>query len=224
MSAWLSGFLVLAALVSVAALLHAWQGRSAAHPEVVRKLFHLAAGVVSLTFPFLFRDTWAMVGLTAAMVGSLVVVRRTAALRLRIGQVVHGVERHSLGDVCFPVGVCLLFVLSAGDPLLYMVPLLVLTFADPAAALVGTRWGVHRYHLFGARKSLEGSFAFFLVAAATCALGPLVAGRALSGELIGAMTAVAAGLTVVEAVSGRGIDNLSIPLAAIALLGGLHVA
>ncbi len=57
-----------------------------------------------------------------------------------------------------------MFVLSDGRTLLYVVPILVLTFADAAAALVGVAFGRLRYSTVGGSKSLEGSAAFLGVA------------------------------------------------------------
>src|SRR3989442_8850775 len=50
-----------------------------------------------------------------------------------------------------------------------------LAFGDPAAALVGTRWGQRRYTRWAHGRSVEGSLAFLLVSGIATAAGLLVA-------------------------------------------------
>lgn len=71
---------------------------------------------------------------------------------------------------------------------------------DTAAALVGRRWGRHRF----GHKSYEGSAAFFVCAALWALFVP--------GIPIGWGLAAAALATVVEATSGLIDDNVSVPL------------
>lgn len=110
-----------------------------------------------------------------------------------------------------------------GRPEVCVPALAVLTFADPAAALVGRRYG--RTKLMNGR-SLEGSTAFLLVGivAASVVLATIF-GLGTGASLLVAFGA-AAPATVAELVSRRIDDNLSIPvtaaagaMAALALLG-----
>lgn len=212
-SPWLGMGLVLGALGGTAAGLRRFQCRRRPHPETVRKLFHVAGGVVCLGLPWLFDDPRPVAALTGIATLGFLVIRLARPLRRTIGSVVHAVARPSLGDLGFPLGVGLLFVLSDGDPLRFGVPVLVLTFADPAAALVGMRWGHHTYETLDGRKSLEGSSAFFVVALLCAAIPLLVLAHAGCVEALTVAALLALALTAVEAVAWRGLDNLLIPLA-----------
>lgn len=213
MSAWLGIGLVLALLALGLAALRAYQRRCRPSPESVRKLFHVTSGAVGLALPLLFHTIWPVVVLAGVVLAGLLLVRRVGGLRAGIGSVIHGVERRSLGDVCFPIGVCAVFALVGPGGLAFAVPMLVLTLADPAAALVGLRYGRHRYRLIGDSKTLEGSAAFFAVAFG-CAAVPLTGA---GGELppLAALVAFALALTVVEALAPDGLDNALIPIAGV---------
>lgn len=90
--------------------------------------------------------------------------------------------------------------------------LAVLGVADPAAAIIGRRWG--RTKLVG-QRSLEGSIAFVLTGtlAATLCLSIWHPGPLSNALLIGLAAALPA--AVVELFSGRFLDdNLSIPVTA----------
>lgn len=87
--------------------------------------------------------------------------------------------------------------------------LLVLAFADPAASLIGKRWGTHRIY---AQKTVEGCCAFFVTAlVVTTAFIAIKGGFGLSLPMtVGlVMTASLAG-TVVETMSGRLDDNFTV--------------
>ena len=79
--------------------------------------------------------------------------------------------------------------------------------ADAAAAVVGKRWGRHRYR---GGKSIEGSAAFL---AAVFAISVT-----LPGVGAGAAMATAVALTLIEAPTLRVDDNLYLPLAGAAVL------
>jgi phytol kinase len=129
------------------------------------------------------------------------------------------VARQSAGDVTFAIGIAVVFLLSQGDCLLYSVPVLVLTFADAAAALVGTFYGLFRFETPGGKKSVEGSFAFFVVAFLNIQIPLFLCSDA--GQHRAVLIALLLGflLTIVEALAGwRGLDNLFVPVAGVIFL------
>jgi dolichol kinase len=92
----------------------------------------------------------------------------------------------------------------------------ILIISDTTSALVGRRYGRHRF----LAKSLEGSMAFFLSAVLVVLVAPKI-DRLLVEYLIG-FTAAAVG-TVVEALPTKIDDNLTIPLAVGLSLWALYV-
>ena len=211
MAAALGAFLVLFGA------LHIHARAAGADPETTRKMFHTGSGVLTLAFPFLFRETWpvlVLTGATALLVGG---IKFLPALRNRLGRVANRVERTTLGEVYFPISVGLLFWLTRGShPLLFVIPVLMLTFADAASALVGSRYGTTRY--VGASKTLEGSVVFVAVAF-LCVHVPLLlwsdVGRAES-LLIAATLALL--VMLLEGSAWRGLDNVFIPIGCYVLL------
>ncbi|MDR2982807.1 MAG: hypothetical protein LBV12_11245 [Puniceicoccales bacterium] len=217
MNAWGSIGLVLLALGALMGGLKLFDNRLS--PEVSRKTAHVVMGLICLSFPWLFSEMWPVVLLATLAVIGLSAVRCVSTLRTRMGSVLGGVERVSFGELYFPVAVAIVFFLSRGDKLLFCIPVLMLTLADAAGALIGSNYGRTRYSTAdGTRKSWEGSLAFFSVAF-LCAHVPILlfstTGRAES-LLIGILLA---GLVMLaEAAAWRGLDNLFIPLAAHGLL------
>jgi phytol kinase len=106
---------------------------------------------------------------------------------------------------------------------------LVVGLADGVAEPIGRRLGRHRYHVVSffrgkpAGRSVEGSAAVLV----TCFL-TLVGCFAFNSpvrlpEVLAGCLAVAAAVTLVEAVSPSGLDNLTIPVATAALLRPLDL-
>lgn len=213
-------------VVSRAALLAVgWLGAwSGCGPEMSRKMLHVAMGAILCPLPWLFDRPGPVLVLCAAYVGLLVARRYLAALDNHVGPVIDGVGRKSVGEFLFPITVATVFVVAAGDRVAYLAPVLILTFADAAAAVVGRRYGMCRYSTPGGCKSLEGSLAFAAVAFACTHLTLLLVGTSGRVESVLIAIIVALALTVVEAVTLGGWDNLLVPLGAwgmLRVLGGL---
>jgi phytol kinase len=198
--------------------LRALRDTQCSDPELLRKLLHIGMGVVSLSLPWLFHAPRLVLLLAGVFAIGLLAGRSSACCRRIAGGILWGIRRPSVGDLCFPAAVAAVFVLSAGHRSSFCIPVLTLTLADAAAALVGTRHGAHRFGKPGREKSLEGSAAFFLVAL-PCAYVPLrlwPEGGWAWTLLLSLNLAVL--LTLVEALAGNGLDNLTVPFAALLLL------
>lgn len=187
-------------------------------PELSRKMLHVAMGLIVCPLPWLFQRPGAGVALCAIYVGLLIARRHLAALDNHVGPVIDGVGRKSVGEFMFPIAVAVVLVLAGGDRTAYLAPVLILTFADAAAAVVGRRYGMCRYATPGGCKSLEGSLAFAAVAFACTHLTLLLVGTTGRVESVLLAIIVALALTVVEALTLGGWDNLLVPVAAWGML------
>jgi phytol kinase len=139
-------------------------------------------------------------------------------LRNGVGSALHGIERPSYGEVLFAPAVGTVFALADGDFDLYLIPILILTIADAAGALIGTRWGKRRYGSGEGFKTVEGSVIFWFTAF-LCGFLPLVLGGRVDtmhalwiGVILGILAMMA------EGISDRGFDNLVIPVGCFFLL------
>lgn len=210
MTAALAAFLLLFLVLQLIA-------RTGVAPETTRKMMHAGSGLLTLSFPFLFDSFWPVLLLTASSVLLIGAVKFTTALGRHFRRAVSGVERTTLGEIYFPIAVALLFWLTLGEhPLLFAVPVLVLTLADATGAIIGLRYGLTRYS--GANKSFEGSVAFAVVAF-LCVHIPLLLWSEVEREeslLIAATLALL--VMLLEGSAWRGLDNLFIPIGGYFLL------
>jgi phytol kinase len=189
------------------------------NPELVRKVVHIGTGNVMLIAWGLQIPLW-----LCAIAGGLFSAIAYLSYFSNILPMLHGVGRKTYGVFYYALSITFLVVLFWGirQPQYAVVGVLVMSWGDGCAALVGQRWGRHNYFCFGNKRSLEGSFAMFGVSYAIAVLVMALANGWLGGTgsqffspiflhwLIA--LPVAAIATLCEAFSPGGTDNLTVPL------------
>ncbi len=209
---WLGIVAVLAGLLIGLPLIRALVRWVGAGPEVARKSVHVAMGLACAMFPWFFEralPVWVMAVIATV---PLMLIRVFPALRTGVGSVLHGIGRPSCGEILFAPAVALVFALAAGDRELYLIPVLVLTVADAAGALVGTRWGKRRYGVGDGFKTVEGSLIFWFTALLCVFLPLATSGRVDVAHALGIGVILGILAMMAEGISDRGFDNLVIPL------------
>lgn len=207
-----AGFLLLFAAAE------AWRAWRRPPAEWTRKLVHFGGGLIAAAFPWLFAWHW-----TVLVLGSLFFLILWGTRRLGLLQSVHGVERRSEGGLYYPIAIYALFVIAQGRPVFYLIAILVLVVSDTMAALLGSWYGRVSYTVERDRRTVEGSAVFFLSTFLVVHLPLLL--LAGTDPLLSVLVAFQLALlvTLFEAISIRGNDNLIVPLMTYALLLKLTV-
>jgi len=191
-----------------------WIGRTTRVPtEYTRKLTHVGAGVIVMTFPWIIDSPWTVAILSLAFFGVLVAGKATGLLSS-----VHNIERRTSGAYYYPFAVLGTFWLAKGDPLLFCLPIAVMALADTTAALVGRQAGQIQYQVYDNSRTLEGSLSFFGMALILIVAGLAMAGTPGWPAMIIVALVAAIMCTATEAISVRGADNLFIPYACFLVL------
>lgn len=124
----------------------------------------------------------------------------------------------------FVISVFAIFYLSKGDKILYTIPILILTLADSTAALIGKSYGKNSIsQLTEDKKSLEGSFMFFMVAFMSTLVPLLLYTEVGREETLIISAIVGFNVALVEMISHSGNDNLLIPLTTFAFIS-IHMS
>lgn len=195
-------------------LLIAWVvNRFADKPEIVRKIVHIGTGNVILIAWWL--DIPASVGITASILASAITL---LSYRFPILPGINSVGRQSLGTFFYSVsfGILVAWFWYLQQPQYAALGILIMTWGDGLAALIGQRFGTHKYKVFGTEKSWEGSLAMMLVSYLVSSL-ILVGTQGNSWQTWVVSLLVAVIATALEAVSFLGIDNLTVPLGSAAI-------
>ena len=182
--------------------------------ELKRKALHIATGLTALSFPLYFTAPWMVCTGLGMVVAWMIAVRQLPLLRERFGACLHGAKRDSFGEIYFALALAALLLLTPERPLLYVIPLLILTLADSAAAIAGRLMPIGKLQGLAAGKTVVGCVAFVAVAFITTALSLLTFTELAFGPVTGIALIVALTSSAAETVSRRGLDNISIPAAA----------
>lgn len=199
------------------------------HAEVTRKLAHVASGLLGLLLPRWFPldgEAWPLFILWMGFSAFLYLTYRKKILNA-----INGIERKSTGAYIMPTaiiaqwffGYTILHLHGNYSLAMYDIPLLILTFGDPMAAMMGTLYGTTTIHA-KTRKTWVGfgsiatvSFLLFMLYN-TFASTPLQWLHTTLLQTVG--IGCAAGLTaaLAEAFTSGGWDNFAIPTTVLMVL------
>jgi len=115
----------------------------------------------------------------------------------------------NLGTVYFPISLLVLVILTFGifdAPYIGAIGILIMGYGDGLAAVIGTKYGKHKL-LFG--KSYEGTITMFL---SSLVVAMIVLSIYQVEGFILLSIGVAFIASIVELITRRGLDNLTVPL------------
>lgn len=186
--------------------------------EYTRKLVHIGTGLLTFLFPLLLSNHWWVLVLCASFALILIF-----SLRFNLLKSINAIERESVGSLAYPVSVytCFLAYVYFKDLNFFYLPILILAFCDPIAALTGKKWPLGKFTIGKNSKSLMGTGMFLLFALVLFFVFKLVIFKQeFSLGLIFEALIIASVSAFVEALSGRGYDNITIPLSVLICLIG----
>jgi phytol kinase len=185
--------------------------------EFTRKVVHIGVGMWAWGTAALFTNKWFAIICPAAFI-----VLNYVSYKRGLFLAIESNDKSNLGTVYFPIAFVAIILLTFDFSEVMMVAALMpMTWGDSFAAIVGQRYGAHRYALGGETKSLEGSAAMFVLSFIST-LAVFMAFEILRGVDVlwavafAAVSAIAS--TLVEALSPKGLDNLFVPAASLAAL------
>lgn len=198
------------AIVLTAELLHRY---TSTDPEKIRKIVHIGTGQVILLAWWLHIPAW--VGIAASILASAIAL---LSYKFPILPGINSVGRKSLGTFFYAlsIGILVAWFWQIQQPQYAAIGILVMTWGDGLAALIGQKYGKHPYKIGGIQKSWEGSLTMTLVSyLVTCLILFAVQGNIWQTYVVPVAVALVA--TALEAFSKLGVDNLTVPVASAAL-------
>lgn len=121
-------------------------------------------------------------------------------------------EQDGLGTVYFAFSLIPLVFLSFGltqNPLIGLTGFFIMTYGDGFASLVGKAIPSKEYKVFGSKKTMAGSITMFFIS-----LFVTIAVFIYMNTSMWFVKAIGISLlaTILEAISGKGLDNLTVPI------------
>ncbi len=187
--------------------------------EASRKFIHIMLGNWWIIAMYFFTNVW------FAVFGPMTfVIINYLSYKKNLIKVMERDEQDGLGTVYYAVALLILAIVSFGifkKPSLGLVPTLVMAYGDGLAAIIGKKIRSKKYKLSDTKKSFAGSATMFIIS--TFLIGGYLAFNYGTTFWMGThwpVVSILAGfaVTALEAVSGKGWDNITVPIATLALL------
>ncbi len=210
---WLHISLVALGLGAIVLAAETLYRRTSTNSELARKVVHIGTGNVILVAWWLQIPAW--VGISASIIASIIAL---SSYYIPILPGINSVGRKSLGTFFYAVsiGVLIAWFWPIQQFHYAAIGILVMTWGDGLAGLIGHHYGQHPYEVWGMKKSWEGSLTMAVTSYAVSSLILLVVqGNVWQTWLVPVAIAIVA--TLLEAFSKLGIDNLTVPLGSAAL-------
>jgi len=180
--------------------------------ELARKSIHISVAVFAAFWPYYL--SYKNIDYIAVAFIIVIMFSRMFGLFQSIKQV----KRNTQGDYFFPLGI-LLLSLVAPQKEIFTVALLCVGLGDGLAALVGQKYGrKNSFKIFSGNKSVAGSLTVFIVSLIILAFVDYFGHMRL--ELI-SLIIMPLCVSVVEALSPYGSDDLFIPVTVLIILSVL---
>jgi phytol kinase len=188
--------------------------------ELKRKALHISIGLAAISFPLFLREPWMITAAVALVIVWLTLVRQVPFLRRHFGTVLHDVKRESLGEIYFAISIGALLLLTQNEPILFVIPILILALADASAAIVGKAFPIGLLAGMAKGKTAAGCITFFIVAFIISSWTLTTFTDLPTTHILLLAVGLATTTCFAEAISRRGIDNLIVPgMAYLTLIG-----
>ncbi len=172
---------------------------------VSRKFLHIMVGNIAFILPF-FESRFVMAFLAAfPFVILTFLISPYSPVKLKSKTSVAG---HGLGLVYYSIAWTVLAYVFFERPDAIAVGIMAMSYGDGIASIAGWKYGRTKYRIFGDEKSVEGSTAMFLSCIAAFSAVYLYYHGSVSLSLL----PLAAFATLVEALTPKGLDNLSVSI------------
>jgi len=183
--------------------------------ELSRKIPHTVTALSYVLLVFLIDIRLLTYAATASMIGAVI------AHKFNLFAHARRVERKTWGEFFFPAAVIASSLLT-NNKWVFAAAILHLGIADTLAALIGQKYGrKHTYKIAGHTKTLAGSLAFWLTSLLITALA--LQQLDVSAQIFWpTIFWLPLTLTVAENAGVYGLDNLTVPLLAVATLNSLQ--
>ncbi len=181
-------------------------------PELSRKFLHIMVGNVAFLLP-IFDTSWVMAFVAAGpfILFTFLMSPYTPIKSIKGRTSAAG---HSMGLVYYAITWTILAYLFFDNMVIIAIGILAMSYGDGFASIIGIRFGKKKYNVFGDQKSYVGSFAMFVFTFITTVVALIYYGISLSSDVILVLLGIALVAAVVEGLTPKGLDNLSVPFVA----------
>jgi len=179
------------------------------YPILGRKILHIMVGNVAFLLPiFQTREIMAFVAAAPFIILTFLMSPYSPITSIKDRLSASG---HQLGLVYYAIAWTILAYVFFAHKEVIAIGILAMSYGDGFASVVGIKYGTRIYKVFDDRKSIEGSIVMMCCTFILCGIALWYYAIPFSGGLIAGLILLSGIAAVVEGVTPRGLDNLSVP-------------
>jgi dolichol kinase len=200
---------VLLVYIYVAILLIITEKLLTNYPEGSRKFLHIMTGNIAFLLPiFVTREVMAFAAAAPFILLTFLMSPHTPIKRIRGKTSAAG---HGMGLVYYSITWTILAYLFFDNMVVIAIGILAMSYGDGFASVIGIKFGKKKYSIFGEQKSYIGSFSMLIFTFITMIIALLYYNIAISQYVLLVLLFIAFVAAIVEAITPKGLDNLTVP-------------
>jgi len=181
------------------------------YPTASRKILHIMTGNIAFLLP-IFQTKEVMAFLAA---GPFILFTFLMSPYSPIKSIKGKTSSagHGMGLVYYAISWTILAYIFFDYMVVIAIAIFAMSYGDGFASLLGMKFGKRKYKIFGDKKSYVGSISMFIFTLAMIVIAFLYYGLDITSYKLLIIAFIAMAAAIIEAITPRGLDNLSVPLA-----------
>jgi len=179
------------------------------YPEGSRKFLHIMTGNIAFLLPvFVTKEVMAFLAAGPFILFTFLMSPYTPIKKIRGKTSAAG---HGMGLVYYSITWTILAYLFFDNMVVIAIGILSMSYGDGLASVIGIKFGKKKYKVLGDEKSYVGSFSMFIFTFITMIVALFYYNINVTFYLILVLLFIAFIASIVEGLTPKGLDNLTVP-------------
>ena len=179
------------------------------YPEGSRKFLHIMTGNIAFLLPvFVTKEVMAFLAAGPFILFTFLMSPYTPIKKIRGKTSAAG---HGMGLVYYSITWTILAYLFFDNMVVIAIGILSMSYGDGLASIIGIKFGKKKYKVLGDEKSYVGSFSMFIFTFITMIIALFYYDITITFYVILALLFIAFIASIVEGLTPKGLDNLTVP-------------
>ena len=179
------------------------------YPEGSRKFLHIMTGNIAFLLPiFVTKEVMAFLAAGPFIIFTFLMSPHSPIKKVRGKTSAAG---HGMGLVYYSITWTILAYLFFDDKVVIAIGILAMSYGDGLASIIGIKFGKKKYKILGDQKSYIGSFSMFIFTFVTAVIALFYYNITITNCMILVLLFIAFVAAIVEGLTPKGLDNLTVP-------------
>jgi dolichol kinase len=179
------------------------------YPEGSRKFLHIMTGNIAFLLPvFVTKEVMAFLAAGPFILFTFLMSPYTPIKKIRGKTSAAG---HGMGLVYYSITWTIFAYLFFDNMVVIAIGILSMSYGDGLASVIGIKFGKKKYQVLGDEKSYVGSFAMFIFTFITMIIALFYYNINVTFYVILVLVFIAFIASIVEGLTPKGLDNLTVP-------------